>query len=307
MEKSEEGVEKEEKGTSSSIQFVVITGQSGAGKSEAIRCFEDMGYFCVDNLPPTLISRMAELCLIPGSNIKKVALVIDVRGGEFFNDLQQELVNLEKNGVPYSILFLQASDEVLFNRFKETRRRHPLAPEGSVSVGIKEERQLLEALKGNADIVMDTSEILANDLRDQIRTYFLGLEKQKTLFVTIVSFGYKYGAPVDADLVIDVRFLPNPHYIDELKDFTGKDEQIRNFVLERTETKEFIDKFFDLLAFILPYYVKEGKSYLTIALGCTGGTHRSVTLTEETGDFLKKKGYNVAIRHRDLGKDFQTK
>ena len=306
MNMSEKGAKKKEE-TSASIQFVVITGQSGAGKSEAIRCFEDMGYFCVDNLPPTLISRMSELCLIPGSNIKKVALVIDVRGGEFFNDLQQELQNLEKSGVPYNILFLQASDETLFNRFKETRRRHPLVPEGSVSEGIKEEGRILEAVKGNADIVMDTSEISATDLRDQIRTYFLGLEKQKTLFVTAVSFGYKYGAPVEADLIIDVRFLPNPHYIDELRDFNGKDKQIRDFVLERKETKEFVKKFFDLLSFILPYYVKEGKSYLTIALGCTGGTHRSVTLTEETGNFLKKKGYNVTIRHRDLGKDFQDK
>lgn len=289
----------------SSIQFIIITGLSGAGKSEAVRCFEDMGYFCVDNLPPTLISRMSELCLLPGSNIKKVALVIDVRGGEFFSDLQQELKRLQDQNIPYRILFLQASDEVLFKRFKETRRRHPLAADGQVSEGIANERHLLEALKGEADIVVDTSFISAQELRDKIRTTFLGMEKQKSLFVTVASFGYKYGAPVDADLVIDVRFLPNPHYIDELKQFNGKEEPVRQFVLGRPETAMFVKKFFDFLDFLLPHYVKEGKSYLTIALGCTGGMHRSVTLAEETGKFLQKQGYNVTVRHRDIGKDFE--
>lgn len=297
---------KDKSERTASIQFVIITGLSGAGKSEAIRCFEDMGYFCVDNLPPSLISRMAELCLIPGSNINKVALVIDVRGGEFFNDLQQELHRLKNQKIPYNILFLQASDDVLFKRFKETRRRHPLAPEGRVNEGIVEERHLLEVLKGQADIVLDTSSVSVNELRDKIRTFFLGLEKQKTLFVTVVSFGYKYGTPVDADLVIDVRFLPNPHYIEKIKKYSGKEKPIKEFVLKREETREFIKKFFDFLKFLLPHYVKEGKSYLTIALGCTGGTHRSVTLSEETGSFLKEQGYNVVIRHRDLGKDFET-
>lgn len=297
---------KDKSERTASIQFVIITGLSGAGKSEAIRCFEDMGYFCVDNLPPSLISRMAELCLIPGSNINKVALVIDVRGGEFFNDLQQELHRLKNQKIPYNILFLQASDDVLFKRFKETRRRHPLAPEGRVNEGIVEERHLLEVLKGQADIVLDTSSVSVNELRDKIRTFFLGLEKQKTLFVTVVSFGYKYGTPVDADLVIDVRFLPNPHYIEKIKKYSGMEKPIKEFVLKREETREFIKKFFDFLKFLLPHYVKEGKSYLTIALGCTGGTHRSVTLAEETGSFLKEQGYNVVIRHRDLGKDFET-
>lgn len=289
----------------SSIQFVIITGLSGAGKSEAVRCFEDMGYFCIDNLPPTLVTRMSELCLLPGSNIKKVALVIDVRGGEFFSDLKQELQRLKDQHISYRILFLQANDDVLYRRFKETRRRHPLAKEDRVSEGILKERQLLEALKGAADIIIDTSHITANELRDKIRTAFLGIEKQKSLFVTVASFGYKYGTPVDADLIIDVRFLPNPHYIDEIKEFTGKETPVRDFVLKRPETREFTRKFFEFLGFLLPHYVKEGKSYLTIALGCTGGTHRSVTLAEETGDFLRQKGYRVIVRHRDLGKDFE--
>jgi len=287
----------------STVQFIIITGLSGAGKSEAVRCFEDMGYFCIDNLPPTLISRIAELSLLPGSNIRKVALVLDVRGGRFFRDLKQELDKLKNQKIRSRILFLQANDETLFKRFKKTRRRHPLAKDGRISEGITKERHLLEALKGMADIVVDTSQISANQLRDKIRTTFLGMEKQKALFVTVLSFGYKYGTPSDADIVIDVRFLPNPHYIDELRQLSGKTKEVRNFVLKRSETKDFVSKFFDFLEFLLPRYLEEGKSYLTIALGCTGGMHRSVTLAEETGGFLQKKGYNVVIRHRDIGKD----
>lgn len=289
------------------VQFIIITGLSGAGKSEAVRCFEDMGYFCIDNLPPTLISRIAELSLLPGSNIRKVALVLDVRGGRFFRDLKQELDKLKDQRIRSRILFMQANDETLFKRFRKTRRRHPLAKDGRVSEGITKERHLLEALKGMADIVMDTSQISANQLRDKIRTTFLGMEKQKALFVTVLSFGYKYGTPSDADLVIDVRFLPNPHYIDELRQLSGKAKPVRKFVLERSETKDFVTKFFDFLDFLLPRYLQEGKSYLTIALGCTGGMHRSVTLAEETGKFLQKKGYNVVIRHRDIGKDIDNK
>lgn len=265
-----------------------------------------MGYFCIDNLPPALIPRMAELCLVPGSHIKQVALVSDVRGGEFFADLQEALSSLTDRGINYRILFLQASDETLLKRFKETRRRHPLAGEGRVIEGINEERKLLETLKGHADLVIDTSSLASHELRDKLRSTFLGLEKQKSLVVTVTSFGYKYGMPLDSDLVIDVRFLPNPHYVEELRFHHGGERPVRDYVLKRPETKKFMQKFEDFLTFLLPRYVREGKTYLSLALGCTGGTHRSVTLAEETGEFLRSKGYNVIVRHRDVGKDFRN-
>lgn len=289
----------------SEVSFIIITGLSGAGKSEAARCFEDMGYFCIDNLPPSLVSRMAELCALPGSSVKKVALVSDVRGGHFFEDLQTALEYLRGRHIEYRVLFLQASDDSLVKRFKETRRPHPLAEEGRVLDGIRRERSLLSSLKGEADMVIDTSSISSHELRDKIRTTFLGIEKQRTLVVTVMSFGYKYGMPLDADIIMDVRFLPNPHYIEELRFFHGGEEPVKKFVLSHRETQRFIKKFFDLLAFLLPNYVKEGKTYLNIALGCTGGTHRSVTLAEATAEFLREKGYALIIRHRDIGKDFE--
>lgn len=287
------------------VAFIIITGLSGAGKSEAARCFEDMGYFCIDNLPPSLVSRMAELCALPGSSVKKVALVSDVRGGRFFEDLQTALEYLRERQIDYRILFLQAADEILVKRFKETRRPHPLAEEGRVLEGIKRERLMLSTLKGKADMVIDTSELSAHELRDKIKTTFLGLEKQTAMVVTVMSFGYKYGMPLDADIIMDVRFLPNPHYIEELRYFHGGEEPVRHFVLSKRATKRFTGKFFDLLAFLLPAYAKEGKTYLNIALGCTGGTHRSVTLAETTAEFLRDTGYGVIIRHRDIGKDFE--
>ncbi|MCK4268423.1 MAG: RNase adapter RapZ [Actinomycetia bacterium] len=287
------------------VSFIVITGLSGAGKSEAARSFEDMGYFCIDNLPPSLISRMAELCAMPGSAVKKVALVSDIRGGHFFEDLQAALANLKERKIDYRVLFLQASDEALLKRFKETRRPHPLAEGGRVIEGIKSERRLLSTLKGDADMVIDTSNLSAHDLREKIRTTFLGVEKQRDMVVTVTSFGYKYGMPIDADIIMDVRFLPNPHYIEELRYFHGGEEPVKNFVLSQKITGEFISKFFDLLDFLLGNYKKEGKTYLNLALGCTGGTHRSVTLAESTAEFLREKGYPIIIRHRDVGKDFK--
>jgi RNase adapter protein RapZ len=291
--------------TSSLVQFVIVTGLSGAGKSEAARCFEDMGYFCIDNLPPSLISRMAELCALPGSSVQKVALVIDVRGGRFFEDMQTALEHLSERRINHRILYLQADDDALVKRFKETRRPHPLAEEGRVLEGIKRERSMLSTLKGQADMVIDTTQLSANDLREKIRSTFLGPQKQQAMVVTLTSFGYKYGMPMDADIVMDVRFLPNPHYIDELRGFDGTQEPVRDFVMSREATKLFTDKFFDLLGFLLPSYVKEGKSYLNIALGCTGGTHRSVALGEATAAFLTARGYRVITRHRDIGKDFE--
>jgi UPF0042 nucleotide-binding protein len=287
------------------LEFTVITGLSGAGKSEAIKCFEDMGYFCIDNLPPSLIPQMAELCSLPGSKVRRVALVSDVRGGEFFEALSDALQQLRKQGIEYQIIYLEASDEVLVKRFKETRRRHPLAKEGSIIDGITRERQIMERLRGQANIIIDTSNLAPYQLKDQIRTIFLEKDKRKKgIMITVISFGYKYGIPLDADLVIDVRFLPNPHYIESLKHLTGSDEHVRNFVLNRTETKNFLKKFFTLLSFLLPHYIAEGKTHLTVAIGCTGGTHRSVVLSEEIYKFLKEKGYNVTIRHRDVERTY---
>ncbi len=287
------------------VSFIVITGLSGAGKSEAARCFEDMGYFCIDNLPPSLITRMAELAAMPGSAVKKVALVSDVRGGHFFEDLQNALKALQERGIVYRVLFLQASDESLLKRFKETRRPHPLAEEGRIIEGIQKERSMLRTLKGEADMVIDTSSLSAQDFREKIRLTFLGLEKQKAMIVTVMSFGYKYGMPLDADIIMDVRFLPNPHYIEELRYFHGGEEPVKKYVMSQKATKDFLSKFFELLSFLLVNYTKEGKSYLNLALGCTGGTHRSVTLAETTAEFLRDKGYPIIIRHRDVGKDFE--
>lgn len=291
---------------SENVEITIITGLSGAGKSQAIKCFEDMGYFCVDNLPPDLIFKFADLISITDSNIKKVALVIDVRGGEFFSSLFDAIDYMKEKEIDYQILFLEASDETLIKRFKETRRRHPLAEEGRVSEGIERERRLLESLRGNADLIIDTSNLEVHELKDKIKDAFLGEKRKRLILVTVVSFGYKYGLPMDADLAIDVRFLPNPHYIKELKLLTGNDEKVRNFVLKRSETRLFLRKIQNLLNFLLPLYIKEGKTHLNIAIGCTGGTHRSVVLTEETAKFLNKKGYSVNVYHRDIGKDFQA-
>lgn len=288
------------------LEFTIITGLSGAGKTEAIRCFEDIGYFCIDNLPPTLLPKMAELCALPGSKIAKVALVSDVRGGEFFEALFGALRELKSQKIPYQILFLEASNEELVKRFKETRRRHPLAKEGQIIEGILRERELLRSLKEQADMIIDTTDLETYELKDKIRSSFLGERKEKGLLITVTSFGYKYGVPLDSDLVMDVRFLPNPHYIETLHSKSGQDKEVRDFVLKRKETKTFLKSYLSLLQFLLPHYVAEGKTHFTIALGCTGGTHRSVTLAEETGRFLKEKGYNVIVRHRDVDRDLEV-
>ncbi len=285
---------------SSNVEFAIVTGLSGAGKSEAMKCFEDVGYFCIDNLPPAFIGQMAELCALPGSRIKRVALGIDVRGGAFFRDLFEALENLKRRGISYQILFLEASDEALVNRFKETRRRHPLSVAGGVIEGIEKERKVMEPLREQADMVIDTTDLQVFELRDKVRSMFIGGDRQKGLLVSVVSFGYKYGVPLDADLVIDVRFLPNPNYIDELRDHDGTEESVRSYVLNQKETSTFLRKFFDLLKFLLPRYIAEGKTHLTIAIGCTGGTHRSVALAEETTKFLAEKGYAVSTKHRDV-------
>ena len=286
------------------MRFIIVTGLSGAGKSEATKSLEDMGYFCVDNLPPTLITKFAEACRQSDGKIDKVALVIDIRGGVFFDDLFESLRDLEKEQFNYEILFLDATDEVLVKRFKEKRRSHPLSGGGRVITGIGLERKKLREVKDKADIIIDTSKYKIGDLREEMTKYF-GDETlpEKQLSITVLSFGFKYGIPVDSDLVFDVRFIPNPFYISELKPFSGLDTPVRDYVLEQYETKAFLEKINDMLEFLIPNYQKEGKRQLIISIGCTGGRHRSVAIAQEIYSKLHDRNYNVYIEHRDIKED----
>lgn len=281
------------------MKFVIITGLSGAGKSQAMKSMEDLGFYCVDNLPPSLIPKFAELCFHAKGDIEKIALVIDIRGGRFFDDLFESLDTIEKMGYAYEILFLEASDEVLIKRFKETRRNHPLSPEGRIIEGIEAERQKLSQLKSRAKHIIDTSNLTSSQLKEEIRKIYVEGLKSENLTISILSFGFKKGIPLDADLVFDVRFLPNPHYIDTLRDFTGDDPEVREYVMKWPESIAFVEKLKDLLFFLIPYYIKEGKSQLVIAIGCTGGKHRSVTVANILYESLLEKGYRVTINHRD--------
>jgi UPF0042 nucleotide-binding protein len=284
-------------------ELIVITGLSGAGRSEAIHTFEDLGYFCIDNLPPAFLSQLVDLAALPGSRIGKVAVVCDMRAMSFFDTLLEELDRLEAAGHPFRILFLEAADKVLVNRFKETRRRHPLAESGSVIDGVRREQEGLRLVRDRADLIIDTSDVLPQQLRTVIRGKFLSEDLRDTLAVTVSSFGFKYGPPIDADIVMDVRFLPNPYYIPKLRHRTGQDRAVREFVLEHEQTKRFLSRWEPLLGQLAPDYLTEGKHHLTIALGCTGGMHRSVVLAEETAKCLKQLGYHVSVRHRDVNKD----
>jgi len=286
----------------SGVEFVIVTGLSGAGKSETIHCFEDLGFFCVDNLPPALIPKFAELCAHSDGKVSRAAVVIDVRGGAFFDDLAAALTELRRLGCDYRILFLAASDEALVRRYKETRRRHPLAAEGRTLLeSIRAERALLGALKEQAHKVIDTSDLPVQQLKSELASLFTGRGAGE-MVVTVISFGYKFGVPLDADVVFDLRFLPNPHYVEELRLLAGSDERVRDFVLASAGAREFLDYLFSFLDFALPRYAQEGKAYLTIALGCTGGRHRSVALVSEVADHLAARGYRVLVEHRDLGK-----
>ncbi|SJZ41695.1 RNase adapter RapZ [Selenihalanaerobacter shriftii] len=285
------------------IEFVIITGMSGAGKTETIRIFEDLGFFCVDNLPPALISKFAELCLQSEGKVDKIALVIDIRGRDFFNALFEELAALEEESIDYQILFLEASTDALIRRFKETRRRHPLAEEGRILDAIKLEREKLERLRGSADKIIDTSQLTIKELKKELKANFTRIELNDKINISIISFGFKYGMPMDSDLMFDVRFLPNPHYVKSLRALTGNDKEVQDYILKWPVAKSFKDKFFDLIDFLVPQYIKEGKTHLAIAIGCTGGKHRSVTFTNKLSDFLKNKQYHVIIEHRDIDKD----
>lgn len=284
------------------MRFVIVTGLSGAGKTEAIKSLEDIGYFCVDNLPPKLIPKFAEACT--SGQIKKVALVMDIRAGIFFDDLFESLEYLKKNNFKYEILFLDCSDEVLIKRFKESRRSHPLSPEGRVLTGIAIERNRLREIQDRADIIIDTSKYPIKNLREKIGEYF-GEAKmpEQQISVNVLSFGFKYGIPVDSDLVFDVRFIPNPFYIPNLKPLSGKDEAVRKYVLEQKETKKFLDKLEDMLKFLIPQYSKEGKKQLIVSIGCTGGRHRSVAIANAIYEMLKINDFNAGIEHRDIDED----
>ncbi|KXG78576.1 Nucleotide-binding protein YvcJ [Fervidicola ferrireducens] len=279
------------------MRFIIITGLSGAGRTLALRIFEDHGYFCVDNLPPALIPKFAELCRQTRKN--KIALVIDIRGGDFFDHLFESLKSLKNMGYSYEILFLDASDEVLIKRYKESRRRHPLAPERRIIDGINLERKKLEPLKAASNVIIDTSYKTPAQLKEEIVRRFIETEKETGLLINLVSFGFKQGLPLDADLVFDVRFLPNPFYVDELRMLSGNDPRVREFVMNCPESQKFLEKLTDLLKFLIPCYIREGKSQLVIAVGCTGGRHRSVAIVNELASLLRKEGHKVIVEHRD--------
>ena len=284
--------------------MVVITGHSGAGKSEAIAAFEDGGYFCVDNLPPRMIGSLGELFRHPGSGVERAAVVSDVRGGDYFDDLIQVLDDLDADGVKPRVLFLEADEETLVDRYKETRRRHPLAPEGRIVEGIRAERDLLSPLRARADVVMDTSDLTSGALRSRIAEEMLGSDGGGKLALTLLTFGFKNGPPRDADLTLDVRFLPNPHYVDELRPLTGLDREVREYVESGTQAGEFYGRLLPLLDFLVPAYVAEGKSHLTIAIGCTGGRHRSVTVADRIRrDLDGREDVTLRVKHRDVELD----
>ena len=286
------------------VTLVVITGHSGAGKSEAIAAFEDGGYFCVDNLPPRMIGSLGELFRHDGSGVERAAVVSDVRGGDYFDDLLQVLDDLEVEGLRPKVLFLEADEETLVDRYKETRRRHPLAPEGRIVDGIRAERELLTPLRARADVVMDTSDLTGGVLRRRIAEEMLGRHESGKLALTLLTFGFKNGPPRDADLTLDVRFLPNPHYVDELRPMTGMDREVRGYVESGTQAGEFYGRLLPLLEFLVPAYVTEGKSHLTIAVGCTGGRHRSVTVADRIRrDLAARDDVIVRVKHRDVELD----
>ena len=286
------------------MRFVIVTGMSGAGKSTALKMLEDAGYFCIDNLPIPLIPKLSELLSVPNTEINKVALGLDIRSGQNFDELKTSLADLDQSDLKYEILFLDASENVLVKRYKETRRQHPLSVDGRIDQGIREERVKLSYLKDKADYIIDTSQMLTRELKTELDKIFVENRKFKNLYITIVSFGFKYGIPSDADLVFDVRFLPNPYYIDDLRPKSGNDREVREFVMNNEKAQEFMKKLSDMIRFLIPNYILEGKHQLVVAVGCTGGKHRSVTLANELFESLQGAGeYGVKIEHRDIAKD----
>jgi RNase adapter protein RapZ len=279
--------------------FTIITGLSGAGRSEAAHSMEDLGYFVVDNLPPALLAKMAELASRPGGP-QRVAIVVDARGGVFFGELSKALEELKRLNIDYRIVFLEAHDDDLVNRYEATRRRHPLAPADRVVEGIRKERLMMESLRGDADLIIDTSGLTPHGLRDRIRAAFADTGVEAGLNVSLTSFGFKFGAPRDADLLLDVRFLPNPHWVEELRPLPGTDPRVDAYVRDQDQYRAFMERLESLLDVVVPGYEREGKSYLSVAVGCTGGRHRSVVVTEELAGFFEDRGLAVRVTHRDL-------
>lgn len=283
------------------MRFVVVTGMSGGGKSTALKMLEDAGFYCVDNLPISLVEKFVELISMPNSEISKVALGLDVRADQSFEDATRTLSDLKTKGCKFEILFMDADENVLIKRYKETRRVHPLAADGRVEDGVHRERKALQTIRHNADYIIDTTNLLTRELKEELDRIFVENGEYNNLMVTVMSFGFKYGIPADADLVFDVRFLPNPFYIDELKHKTGNDKEVQDYVMSFEETEVFMEKLTDMIHFLIPNYVKEGKYRLVVAIGCTGGKHRSVTLANELYRRMKDKGnYGLKLYHRDV-------
>ena len=290
------------------MRFVVVTGMSGGGKATAIRMLEDEGYYCVDNLPVRLIDKFTELMFMPGSEISKVVLGLDVRADQPFAYVEDVLAKLREKGYPYEILFMDASDETLIKRYKETRRAHPMAPDGRVEDGIRAEREVLRGIKANADYVIDTSRLLTRELKEELVKIFLENRSYNSLMISVTSFGFKKGIPVDADLVFDVRFLPNPYYVENMRKLTGLDDPVRQFVLSYGQSAEFLDRTEGLLRFLIPHYIEEGKRQLITAIGCTGGCHRSVVLAGALCERLRgSDSFAVRLSHRHLKREVRAK
>lgn len=291
------------------MRFVIVTGMSGAGKSTALKMLEDVGYFCVDNLPIPLVPKLVDLLRMPNAEINKIALGMDIRSLRSVYELEHALEEMDKMELAYEVLYLEASDETLIKRYKETRRSHPLAGAERVDRGIDKEREKLKVLKKRADYIVDTSRMLTRELRAELHKIFVESKDYKNLYITVLSFGFKYGIPSDADLVFDVRFLPNPYYIEELRTKSGNDIEVKNYVMGTGKAYQFLEKLMDMVMFLIPNYELEGKTQLVIAIGCTGGKHRSVTLANALYDKLvsAETGYGIKKEHRDIEKDAFTK
>lgn len=290
------------------MRFVIVTGMSGAGKSTALKMLEDMGYFCVDNLPIPLLPGFVQMLQNTDTEMKKVALGLDVRSGQDLSGLKENLEAMDRDRIGYEILFLDANDAVLVKRYKETRRQHPLSGSGRVDTGIAKEREKILFLKMKATYILDTSKMLTRELRIELEKIFVDGQSFCNLYITVMSFGFKYGIPQDADLAFDVRFLPNPYYIDTLREKTGNEAEVQDYVMQNDKGRIFLDKLKDMMEFLIPNYILEGKNQLVIAIGCTGGKHRSVTLANALYQILdKEENYGVRIEHRDIGKDSITK
>lgn len=282
------------------MKFVIVTGLSGSGKSETMKALEDIGFYCVDNLPPTLITKFAEICYQPNPSIENVALGVDIRGRKFFKELHESLNYLKSQNYKYEIVYLECSDDVLLKRYKMTRRNHPLSNNIQIPEGIRLERSIMEPLKEISDCIIDTTNMKPKDLKEEIEKIYSIGESGKTLTISIVSFGFKHGIPSDCDLMFDVRFLPNPYYIEDLRPKTGDDKEVRDYVMHSNISIEFYNKLNDMINFLVPQYIKEGKHHLVIGIGCTGGRHRSVTISNMMYDDLNNKGYRVVKKHRDF-------